>query len=61
VELAEETLAWSIKTSIPDNHDLVSETVGRHHRMDKKVISMIVQLMEQNQFSKNFGPKSIMS
>jgi hypothetical protein len=29
--------------------------------MDKKVISMIVQLMEQNRFSKTFGPKRIMS
>jgi hypothetical protein len=49
------------ETSIPDNHDVFSETVGCHHRMDKEVSSMIVQLMEQNWFSKNLCPKRIMS
>jgi hypothetical protein len=29
--------------------------------MDKDVSLMIVELLEQNQFSKNFGPKRIMS
>jgi hypothetical protein len=29
--------------------------------MDKEVSQMIVELLEQNQFSKNFGPKRIMS
>jgi len=29
--------------------------------MDKEVSQMIVELIEQNQFSKNFGPKQIMS
>jgi hypothetical protein len=49
------------ETSILENHDTVSETLGHCHRMDKEVSSMIVQLMEQNQFSKSFGPKRIMS
>ena len=29
--------------------------------MDKEVSQMIVELLEQNQFGKNFGPKRIMS
>jgi endo-1,4-beta-mannosidase len=29
--------------------------------MDKEVSQMIVELLEQNQFGKNFGPKWIMS
>jgi hypothetical protein len=29
--------------------------------MDKEVSAMILQLMEQNQFTKNFGPKKVMS
>jgi len=29
--------------------------------MDKEVSQTIVELLEQNQFSKNFGPKRIMS
>jgi len=29
--------------------------------MDKEVSVMLVELLEQNQFSKNFGPKRIMS
>jgi hypothetical protein len=45
------------ETSIPDHLDSVSEMAGCHHWMDKEVSSLIVQLMEQNQFSKNFGRK----
>jgi hypothetical protein len=49
------------ETLVPDNHDPLSEVVNRRHRMDKEVSLMIVELLEQNQFSKNFGPKRIMS
>jgi hypothetical protein len=49
------------ETSIPSDHDEVTETVPRPCRIDKEVSNMIVQLMEQNRFSKNFGPKRIMS
>jgi hypothetical protein len=49
------------ETPIPDNHDSLSEVVNQHRRMDKEVSQMIVELLEQNQFSKNFGPKWIMS
>jgi hypothetical protein len=49
------------ETPVPDNHDPLSEVVNRHHRMDKEVNLMIVELLEQNRFSKNFGPKRIMS
>ena len=49
------------ETSIPSNHDAVSEAVSCPRKIDKEVSNMIVQLMEQNRFSKNFGPKRIMS
>ena len=50
------------ETPIPDSHDpFLSDLVHWHHEMDKEVSQMIVELMEQNQFSKNFGPKRIMS
>jgi hypothetical protein len=49
------------ETPVPDNHDPLSEVVNRRCRMDKEVSQMIVDLLEQNQFSKNFGPKRIMS
>jgi len=49
------------ETPVPDNHDPLSEVVNWRHRMDKEVSQMIVELLEQNQFSKNFGPKRIMS
>jgi hypothetical protein len=49
------------ETSIPGDRDVVSETVFHPCRIDKEVSDLIVQLMEQNQFSKNFGPKRIMS
>jgi hypothetical protein len=49
------------ETSIPESHDPISEMVPRHHRMDKQVSMLIVQMLEQNQFTKNFGPKRIIS
>jgi hypothetical protein len=49
------------ETPVPDNPDPLSEVVNRHCRMDKEVSLMIVELLEQNQFSKNFGPKPFMS
>jgi hypothetical protein len=45
------------ETSIPSDHDEVTETVPRPRRIDKEVSNMIVQLMEQNRFSKNLYPK----
>jgi hypothetical protein len=49
------------ETPVPDNHDPLSEVVNGRRRMDKEVSLMIVELLEQNQFSKSFGPKWIMS
>jgi hypothetical protein len=49
------------ETPVPDNRDPLREVVNRCHRMDKEVSQTIVELLEQNQFSKNFGPKRIMS
>jgi hypothetical protein len=49
------------ETSIPSDHDAVTETVPHPRKMDKEVSNMIVPLLEQNCFSKNFGPKMIMS
>jgi hypothetical protein len=49
------------ETSIPGDHDAVTETVSHPCRINKEVSDLIVQLMEQNWFSKNFGPKRIMS
>jgi hypothetical protein len=48
------------ETPVPDNHDPLSEVVNQR-RMDKEVSLLIVELLEQNQFSKNFSPKQIMS
>jgi len=50
-----------LETPVPDTHDALSEVVHWHHRMDKEVSQMIVELLEQNQFRKNFGTKGIMS
>jgi len=49
------------ETTIPESHDPISEMVPRRHRMDKQVSMLIVQMLEQNQFTKNFGPKRIIS
>jgi hypothetical protein len=49
------------ETSIADNHDPVNEMVPPHCQIDKEASSLMVQLMEQKQFRKNFGPKRIMS
>jgi hypothetical protein len=49
------------ETIIPSDHDEVTETVPHPRQIDKEVSNMIVQLMEQNRFSKNFVPKRIMS
>jgi hypothetical protein len=39
----------------------LTETDPRPRKIDKEVSNIIVQLMEQNWFSKNFGPERIMS
>ena len=46
------------ETTIPESHDPISEMVPCHHRMDKQVSMLIVQIF---QFTKNFGPKRIIS
>jgi hypothetical protein len=49
------------ESTIPESHYPISGMVPRHHRMDKQVSLLIVQMLEQNQFTKNFGPKRIIS
>jgi hypothetical protein len=50
------------KTAIPSNHDVaLSQAITCHRPMDHEVRDTIVQLLEQNQFTKNYGPKWIMS
>jgi hypothetical protein len=61
VEMVNGSAFETRETSVPDSHDPLSEVVNRRRRMDKEVSVMIVKLLEQNQFSKNFGPKRIMS
>jgi hypothetical protein len=52
----------SRKTAIPSNHDVaLSQAITCCHLMDCEVRDTIVQLLEQNQFTKNYGPKQIMS
>jgi hypothetical protein len=51
----------SRETEIPDNHDQVSQNTPLPRRMDKEVGALIIALLEQNQFTKNFGPKKIVS
>jgi len=52
----------SRETAIPSNHDMaVSQAITRHHPMDHEVRGTIVQLLEQNWFTKNYGSKWIVS
>jgi len=52
----------SRETAIPSNHDMaLSQAVTCHRPMDHEVRGIIVQLLEQNWFMKNYGPKQIMS
>jgi hypothetical protein len=52
----------SRETAIPSNHDMgLSQLIPCHHLMDCEVRDAIVQLLEQNSFMKNYGPKRIMS
>jgi len=52
----------SRETTIPSNHDVgLSQIIPRHHPMDHEVRDAIVQLLEQNCFTKNYGPKRITS
>jgi len=39
----------------------LSQAITCRHPMDHEVRGIIVQLLEQNQFTKNYGPKRIMS
>jgi hypothetical protein len=52
----------SRETAIPGNHDMaLSQAITCRRPMDHEVRGIIVQLLEQNQFTKNYGPKRIMS
>ena len=52
----------SREIAIPSNHDMaLSQAITCHCPMDREVRGIIVQLLEQNQFTKNYGPKQIMS
>jgi len=52
----------SRETAIPSNHDMaLSQAITCHHPMDHEVRGIIVQLLEQNWFMKDYGPKRIMS
>jgi len=52
----------SRETAIPSNHDVpLSQAITCHHPMDREVRDTIVQLLEQDQFTKNYRPKQIMS
>jgi hypothetical protein len=52
----------SRETAIPSNHDrALSQAITRRHPMDREVKGIIVQLLEQNRFMKNYGPKRIVS
>jgi hypothetical protein len=50
----------SRETEIPDDHDHLSHTPHRR-QMDKEVSALIIELLEQNQFTKKYGPKRIIS
>jgi len=56
VDLVNRNVCETRETPVPDSHDLLSEVVHQRHPMDKEVSKMIMELLEQNQFSKNFGP-----
>jgi hypothetical protein len=52
----------SRETAIPSNHDMaLSQAITRRCPIDHEVRGIIVQLLEQNWFTKNHGPKRIMS
>jgi hypothetical protein len=52
----------SRETAIPSNHDMaLSQAITCHHPMDHEVRGIIVLLLEQNRFTKNYSPKWIMS
>jgi hypothetical protein len=52
----------SRETPIPSNHDMaLRQAITCRHPMDHEVRGIIVQLLEQNQFTKNYGLKRIMS
>ena len=52
----------SRETAIPSNHDMaLSQAITCCRPMDHEVRGIIVQLLEQNRFTKNYDPKRIMS
>ena len=52
----------SRETAIPSSHDrALSQAIPCRRPMDHEVRDTIVQLLEQNRFTKNYGPKQIVS
>jgi hypothetical protein len=52
----------SRETAIPSSHDMkLSQAIPQHRPMNREVRDTILQLLEQNRFTKNYGPKRIMS
>ena len=52
----------SREIAIPSNHDMaLSQAITCHCPMDHEVRCTIVQLLEQNWFTKNYGSKWIVS
>ena len=52
----------SRETAIPSSHDMkLSEAIPQRRPMNREVRDTIMQLLEQNRFTKNYGPKRIMS
>jgi hypothetical protein len=52
----------SRETAIPSSRDMaLSQAIPCRHPMDHEVRDTILQLLEQNRFTKNYGPKRIMS
>jgi hypothetical protein len=52
----------SRETAIPSSHDMkLSQAIPQRRPMNREVRDTILQLLEQNRFTKNYGPKRIMS
>jgi hypothetical protein len=52
----------SRETAIPSSHDMaLSQVIPQRRLMNHEVRDTILQLLEQNRFTKNYGPKRIMS
>jgi hypothetical protein len=62
VSVGESSSIESRETAIPSSHDrALSQAIPRRCPMDHEVRDTIVQLLEQNRFTKNYGPQWIAS